>query len=316
MLKVIISRFFFLCLYCFIPLSLSANEIKNNPNILTRPEIIEWQLVDITYLSNNLIKPEALEQLLKNAKDISVKSWGYKLILDQNHTINIRPTTDNLSQRFYKLLQKGLERLNLADNQQENQYFAFVTQPKQYNLNQSLVVISDHLFLFTNNEIVLVFKSKQKMRQELASIYKKLNITNIPLNNRYWSNEEENDIFLPITDEFNYFFRGMIDDGNLKALKLKSYKKIKLLLLSSCAINSIDGLSLISLSDYFDIIDRLEIGEYSELEDGGILSEYVIDKNYRITISKIEHRNDKPSKLLSKISYIINDKGNFVKVEK
>lgn len=75
-------------------------------------------------------------------------------------------------------------------------------------------------------------------------------------------------------------------------------------------------LSLISLSNTFDVIDRLEIGEVSELEDGGIVVNYTIDKNYLITLNKVEHRDNKSPKLLSKNYYKINDQGKFIKLKK
>jgi hypothetical protein len=333
----ILNRFFVLFFYCFIALAVSANEIKNDPNTLTKQDITEWQLVDITYLPNTPLDDLTLYTRLNEVKNISVKSSDSKLILDENHIINVHQVTDNLSPRSHELLQKVLEHLKLTGNQQENQYFDFVTLPKQYNLNPSLVLISDYLFLFTNDDIVLAFKLKQKMRETLATIYEKLNIIDVPLNNYYWGDEvnSNNDIFLPITDtvdpfvagkvgdgcfdEFNYFFKGMIDDDCLKALKLKSYKKIKLLLLSSVAINSAERLSLISLSDDFNLIDRLEIGETSELEDGGIWSEYFINKNYRITIKHFNSPYDykkRPTALVSKIHYVINKQGKFVKVKR
>lgn len=313
MLKVINRLVLYLC--CFFSFIVNAT-INKIPNTLTESGITEWQLVDITYLPNNLHKSEVFEQLLEKSKNISLKSLNNKLIINENNAINIYQTTNTLPTQVYKLLQKVLERLNLTNKQNEYQYFTFATLPKQYNFNKSIVLISDYLFLFTDDEIVLAFKIKQKMRQELASIYNKLNTTNVPLNNRYWSDEEENNVFSAIHDEFNYFFKGMIDDGELKVLKLKSYKKIKLLLLYSCAINSSNSLSLISLSNNFDVIDRLEIGEIYELEDGGIVVDYTIDKNYLITLNKVEHRDNKSPKLLSKNYYKINDKGKFIKLKK
>lgn len=314
MLK-IINRLFLLYLCCFFSLIVNAT-IKNNPDTPTKSDITEWQLIDITYLPNKLHEPEVFEQLIEKSKNISLKSSNNKLIIDENNAIDIHQTKDTLPPQVNKLLQKVLERLNLTNKQIEYKYFTFEKLPKQYNLNKSIVLISDYLFLFTDDEIVLAFKIKQKMRQELAGIYNKLNTTNVPLNNRYWSDEEENNVFSAIHDEFNYFFKGMIDDGSLKILKLKSYKNIKLLLLYSCAINSSNSLSLISLSNNFDVIDRLEIGEVYELEDGGILVEYAIDKNYLITLNKVEHRDNKSPKLLSKNYYKINDQGKFVKVKK
>jgi hypothetical protein len=316
MLK-IINRFAIVCLCCLITLIANA-ELKNNVKELIKEDTTEWQLVNINYLSNSSTDFEFIDYLYKNLKNISVKSNKYQLIFNEKYSIHIKPTNDNLIPDFRRLLQKELKRLNLVDHQQENQYFIFETLPEQYNLNQSLVFNSDYLFLFINNELILAFKNKQKMRQELASIYNNLNTAILPLTDRYWP-LEENDGFSPIPDEFNYFFRGISDDDYLHAIKLKKYKKINLILLFSYSISGAPQLSLISLSEDFDFIDRMELGENIELEDGGIWNKYLIDENFRITIKKIESPYDgykKTTIFLNQTNYIINENGIFVKLKR
>lgn len=316
MLK-IVSRFVVVFLCCFITSIVNA-KLDNNMNKLIKNEKVEWQLVNINYFPNSLSDSESDYKTSKLFNKLLVSSNQHQLIFNEKYFINIKPTNDNLIPEVRNLLQKELKRLNLSDLQQKNQYFIFETSPKQYNLNQSLVCNSDYLFLFLNNELILTFKIKQKIRKELANIYNELNTITLPLNDRYWLSDE-NDVFSPIPNEFNYFFKGISDDDYLKIIKLKEYKKIKLLLLFSYSIAGSPQLSLISLSKDFDFIDRLELGENVELEDGGIWNKYLIDQNYRVTIKKIESPYDvqkKPTILLNQTNYIINENGIFVKLKR
>ena len=315
MLKVI-NRFVFIFLCFFYSLIANASEIKNNYTQFLEKDIIEWQLVAIDHLSNKSIEPEIFYNQLKKIKNIVIKSSKDKLIIDETNTVNFNQTPDDLLPDNQLLLKKILEKLNLTYQQQDYQHYTIKTLPTLYDLNQSVVVISNYLFLFTNNEIVLAFKIKQEIQHELANIESKLNLTHLPLNNRYWSSENELGVFTPINNQFNYFFKGNIEESDLMLLKIKSNKKIKLLLLFTYNENSSSNLSLISLTNDFDVIDRLEIGEIYELEDGGIVTEYSIDANYLITLNQVEHRNNKSPKLLSKTSYKISDKGKFIKVNK
>ncbi|WP_141674446.1 hypothetical protein, partial [Gilliamella sp. HK7] len=93
----ILNRFFVLFFCCFITLAVSANETKNDPNSLTKQDITEWQLVDITYLPDIPLDDLTLYTRLNEIKNISVKSSDSKLILDENHIINVHQVTDNLS---------------------------------------------------------------------------------------------------------------------------------------------------------------------------------------------------------------------------
>ncbi|WP_085166105.1 hypothetical protein [Gilliamella bombi] len=316
MLK-IINRFAIVCLCCFVTSIVNAR-LENNVNELIKEDMIEWQLVNINYFPNSLSNSESVYQLSKLFNGFLIRSNQYQLIFNEKYSIHIKPTNDNLIPDFKRLLQKELKRLNLVDHQQENQYFIFETLPEQYNLNQSLVFNSDYLFLFINNELILTFKNKQKMRQELASIYNNLNTAILPLTDRYWP-LEENDGFSPIPDEFNFFLKGIAKDDYLHAIKLKKYKKINLILLFSYSISGAPQLSLISLSEDFDFIDRMELGENIELEDGGIWNRYLIDENYRITIKKIQSPYDgykKATIFLNQTSYIINENGIFVKLKR
>ena len=315
MLKVI-NRFVFIFLCFFYSLITNASEIKNNSTQFLEKDIIEWQLVAIDHLSNKSIEPEIFYNQLKKIKNIIIKSSKDKLIIDETNTVNVYQTPDDLLPNNQLLLKKILKKLNLTYQQQDYQHYTIKTLPTRYDLNQSVVVISNYLFLFTNNEIVLAFKIKQEIQHELAKIDSKLNITHIPLNNRYWSSENELGVFTTISDEYNYFFKGTLEESDLMLLKIKSNKKIKLLLLFSYNENSSSNLSLISLSNDFDVIDRLEIGEIYELEDGGIVTEYSIDANYLITLNKVEHRDNKSPKSVSKTFYKISDKGKFIKVNK
>ena len=314
MLK-IINRSIFLFLYCVFALQVNANQVKNNANILLSQETIKWQLVAIDHLSNESNEPEIFHNQLKKIKNIVIKSAKDKLIIDETHSVNLNQTSDDLSPVNQQLLNNMLEKLNLTYQQQDYQHYTINTLPTLYDLNQSVVVISNYLFLFTNNEIVLAFKIKQEIQHELANIESKLNLTHLPLNNRYWSSENELGVFTPINNQFNYFFKGNIEESDLMLLKIKSNKKIKLLLLFTYNENSSGNLSLISLTNDFDVIDRLEIGEIYELEDGGIVTDYSIDANFLITLNQVEHRNNQSPKLLSKTYFKINEEGRFIQVQ-
>lgn len=293
-------------------------ELENNVKELTKEDTIEWQLVNINYFPDSLSDFESIYQASELFNELLVRSNQHQLIFKEKYFINIKPTNDKLDPDIQNLLQKELERLNLTEHQQKNQYYVFETSPTQYNLTQSLVFNSDYLFLFVNNELILTFKIKQKMRKELANIYNELNTIALPLADRYWP-PEENDGFFPIPNEFNFFFKGIVKDDYLQAIKLKNYKNINFLLLFSYSFSGSPQLSLVSLSNNFDFIDRLELGENVELEDGGIWNKYLIDQNYRVTIKKIESPYDgqtKPTILLNQTNYIINENGHFIKLKR
>lgn len=312
MLK-IINKIIMLFLCCFFSINVNATDIINEPQIIT-----EWQLIDINYYLNGSSGYEKAEQLIDNLQKTSVKSTSHQLILNNKSAINIKKYTDSfkgLSADTLQLWRDILTRLNLTDVEKNTQYFTFVTSPNQYNLNKPLVFISDYLFLFTNDELILVFKSKDKMCQELAAIYNNLNTSNLPLVNRYYPPKDQ-DGFLSVPDEFNYFFKGMLGDDSYQAIKLNKFNDKNLLLLSSYAASGAPYLKLISLSENFNLIDILELSTQYELEDGFSNVYYSIDKNYHITIKEIEYRNDKQPKLLSEKHYVINNAGKFIDLKK
>ena len=313
----IISRFVGLFLFCYIAI-IANTEAKNNANDSVKDETIEWQFININYQSNSTTDFELIDQIYRSLKKISVKSNKYQLIFDDKYLLNIKQNKANFAANIQNLLHKELKRLNLTNDQQDNQNFIIETLPDQYSLNESLVLNSDYLFLFYNNDIILTYKNKQKVRNGLANIYNQLHTVTLPLNDSYWP-PEENDGFTPIPNEFNYFFKGMLDDDYLKAIKLKEYNNIKLLLLSSYSLSGSPQLSLVSLSNEFNFIDRLELGEHFELEDGGVWNKFLIDKNYCITIQKIESPYDGSKKqtiLLNRTKYVINEKGVFIKLKR
>ena len=182
-------------------------------------------------------------------------------------------------------------------------------------MNQYLVFISDYLFLFSNDGLVLTFKNEEKIRNYLASQYDKLKSVKLPLTNRFWPPESK-DEFSPLSDELIYFFKGSIDDSDAQSLKLQKYNDINLLLLSSYTIAGAPQLSIVSLDNSFKFIDRLELSQEYELEDGVSWIKYNIDKNYFITLNEVEYRHNKSPKSVSKTFYKISDKGKFIKVNK
>lgn len=313
-MRKILNSFVVLCFGCFFSLVVGASQIKNNQNISAESNSIEWQLVNIDYMSDHTIQIEKLLKSMNKSKEIFLKSSNNKLIINESNVIGIQRTTNDLSPIAQRLLLGELNRLKLTNNLSESQYFTLLTLPKLYNLNKSLVIISGYLFLFSNDEFIMTFKDKQQINKEFTKLYNKLNTAKLPLANRYWP-PEENDGFLPIPDELNYFFKGVINDEDLQAIKLEEYKNIKLILLFSSNRAGSPKLSIISLTDSLDIIDRLELGEESELEDGVVWIEYEIDKDFLITISETEHVYNKPSKLIHKTNYKISDQGTFVKVK-
>lgn len=315
MLK-ILNRFIVLCLGCCFSLVIGASQVKKNLNMLTEANIAEWQLVNINYLSDHSIQIEKLLKLIEKSKSISLKSTNNKLIINEDNVIDIHQTTDNLLPDVQNLLlQEELKRLKITDKEQEIHYFTLLMKPKHNNLNQSLLLISDYLFLFSNDEFILTFKDKQQTHKEFIKLYNKLNTATLPLANCY-SPPEKNDGFLFISNEFNYFFKGIINDDYFQAIKLKEYKKIKLVLLFSYTWAGSPKLSIISFNDSFNTVDRLELNEEYELENGVRRVEYTIDKNYYITVTETEHINNKPVKLISKTYYNINDKGKFIKLKR
>ena len=180
----IINRFVGLFLFCYIAI-IANTEAKNNANDSVKDDTIEWQLININYLYNSTTDFELIDQIYRRLKEISVKSNKYQLIFDNKYLLNIKQNKANLAANIHNLLHNELKRLNLIDNQQDNQNFMIETLPNQYNLNESLVLNSDYLFLFNNNDIILTYKNKQKMRKELESIYNQLHTVTLPLNDRY-----------------------------------------------------------------------------------------------------------------------------------
>ena len=298
---------------CF-SLGVNADDQKTSYNILNNSNLVQWQLVLIDYSSDSSPDFEPRDILYKNLNNVVIKS-NYHSTSFNNDSFDIKEITDELPQDIHNLLLKELKHFNLDSFQQDKKCFSFIKSPTQYDLNQYLVFISDYLFLFSNDGFVLTFKNEEKIRNYLASQYDKLKSVKLPLTNRFWPPESK-DEFSPFSDELIYFFKGSIDDSDAQSLKLQKYNDINLLLLSSYTIAGAPQLSIVSLDNSFKFIDRLELSQEYELEDGVSWIKYNIDKNYFITLNEVEYRHNKSPKSVSKTFYKISDKGKFIKVNK
>lgn len=298
---------------CF-SLGVNADDQKTSYNILNNSNLVQWQLVLIDYSSDSSPDFEHRDILYKNLNNVVIKS-NYHSTSFNNDSFDIKEITDELPQNIHNLLLKELKHFNLNSFQQDKKCFSFIKSPTQYDLNQYLVFISDYLFLFSNDGLVLTFKNEEKIRNYLASQYDKLKKVKLPLTNRFWPPESK-DEFSPFSDELIYFFKGSIDDSDAQSLKLQKYNDINLLLLSSYTIAGAPKLSIVSLDNSFKFIDRLELSQEYELEDGVSWIKYNIDKNYFITLNEVEYRHNKSPKSVSKTFYKISDKGKFIKVNK
>lgn len=298
---------------CF-SLGVNADDQKTSYNILNNSNLVQWQLVLIDYLSDSSPDFEHRDILYKNLNNVVIKS-NYHSTSFNNDSFDIKEITDELPQDIHNLLLKELKHFNLNSFQQDKKCFSFIKSPTQYDLNQYLVFISDYLFLFSNDGLVLTFKNEEKIRNYLASQYDKLKKVKLPLTNHFWPPESK-DEFFAFSDELIYFFKGSIDDSDAQSLKLQKYNDINLLLLSSYTIAGAPQLSIVSLDNNFKFIDRLELSQEYELEDGVSWIKYNIDKNYFITLNEVEYRHNKSPKSVSKTFYKISDKGKFIKVNK
>lgn len=298
---------------CF-SLGVNADDQKTSYNILNNSNLVQWRLVLIDYSSDSSPDFEHRDILYKNLNNVVIKS-NYHSTSFNNDSFDIKEITDELPQDIHNLLLKELKHFNLNSFQQDKKCFSFIKSPTQYDLNQYLVFISDYLFLFSNDGLVLTFKNEEKIRNYLASQYDKLKKVKLPLTNRFWPPESK-DEFSPFSDELVYFFKGSIDDSDAQSLKLQKYNDINLLLLSSYTIAGAPQLSIVSLDNSFKFIDRLELSQEYELEDGVSWIKYNIDKNYFITLNEVEYRHNKSPKSVSKTFYKISDKGKFIKVNK
>ncbi|WP_334323380.1 hypothetical protein [Gilliamella apicola] len=298
---------------CF-SLGVNADDQKTSYNILNNSNLVQWQLVLIDYSSDSSPDFEHRDILYKNLNNVVIKS-NYHSTSFNNDSFDIKEIMDELPQDIHNLLLKELKHFNLNSFQQDKKCFSFIKSPTQYDLNQYLVFISDYLFLFSNDGFVLTFKNEEKIRNYLASQYDKLKSVKLPLTNRFWPPESK-DEFSPFSDELVYFFKGSIDDSDAQSLKLQKYNDINLLLLSSYTIAGAPQLSIVSLDNSFKFIDRLELSQEYELEDGVSWIKYNIDKNYFITLNEVEYRHNKSPKSVSKTFYKISDKGKFIKVNK
>ncbi|MBI0095551.1 MULTISPECIES: hypothetical protein [Gilliamella] len=298
---------------CF-SLGVNADDQKTSYNILNNSNLVQWQLVLIDYSSDSSPDFEHRDILYKSLNNVVIKS-NYHSTSFNNDSFDIKEIMDELPQDIHNLLLKELKHFNLNSFQQDKKCFSFIKSPTQYDLNQYLVFISDYLFLFSNDGFVLTFKNEEKIRNYLASQYDKLKSVKLPLTNRFWPLESK-DEFSPFSDELVYFFKGSIDDSDAQSLKLQKYNDINLLLLSSYTIAGAPQLSIVSLDNSFKFIDRLELSQEYELEDGVSWIKYNIDKNYFITLNEVEYRHNKSPKSVSKTFYKISDKGKFIKVNK
>ena len=298
---------------CF-SLGVNADDQKTSYNILNNSNLVQWQLVLIDYSSDSSPDFEHRDILYKSLNNVVIKS-NYHSTSFNNDSFDIKEIMDELPQDIHNLLLKELKHFNLNSFQQDKKCFSFIKSPTQYDLNQYLVFISDYLFLFSNDGFVLTFKNEEKIRNYLASQYNKLKSVKLPLTNRFWPPESK-DEFSPFSDELVYFFKGSIDDSDAQSLKLQKYNDINLLLLSSYTIAGAPQLSIVSLDNSFKFIDRLELSQEYELEDGVSWIKYNIDKNYFITLNEVEYRHNKSPKSVSKTFYKISDKGKFIKVNK
>ena len=310
----IINRFVLIFLFFCFTSMVNADDKKINHNIFDNSNLVQWQLILIDYSSGPSPDFEHRRALYKSLNDMVIKSNNHSVSFD-NDSFEIKEITDELPQDIHNLLLKELKHFNLNRFQQDKKYFSFIKSPTQYDLNQYLVFISDYLFLFSNDGFILTFKNEEKIRNYLASQYDKLKSVKLPLTNRFWPPESK-DEFSPFSDELIYFFKGSIDDSDAQSLKLQKYNDINLLLLSSYTIAGAPQLSIVSLDNSFKFIDRLELSQEYELEDGVSRIKYNIDKNYFITLNEVEYRHNKSPKSVSKTFYKISDKGKFIKVNK
>ena len=298
---------------CF-TLGVNADDQNTSYNILNNSNLVQWQLIFIDYSSDSSPDFEHMEALYKSLNNMVIKSNNHNASFN-NDSFEIKEITDELPQDIHNLLLKELKHFNLISFQQDKKCFSFIKSPTQYDLNQYLVFISDYLFLFSNDGFILTFKNEEKIRNYLASQYDKLKKVKLPLTNRFWPPESK-DEFSPFSNELIYFFKGNIDDADAQSLKLQKYNDINLLLLSSYTIAGAPQLSIVSLDNSFKFIDRLELSQEYELEDGVSWIKYNIDKNYFITLNEVEYRHNKSPKSVSKTFYKISDKGKFIKVNK
>lgn len=151
----------------------NADDQKTSYNILNNSNLVQWQLVLIDYSSDSSPDFEHRDILYKNLNNVVIKS-NYHNTSFNNDSFDIKEITDELPQDIHNLLLKELKHFNLDSFQQDKKCFSFIKSPTQYDLNQYLVFISDYLFLFSNDGLVLTFKNEEKIRNYLASQYDKL----------------------------------------------------------------------------------------------------------------------------------------------
>lgn len=68
----IINRFVGLFLFCYIAI-IANTEAKNNANDSVKDDTIEWQLVNINYLSNSTTDFELIDQMYRSLKKYQLK---------------------------------------------------------------------------------------------------------------------------------------------------------------------------------------------------------------------------------------------------
>ncbi len=294
------------------------NSVNNPTNLKNEIDLISWELIDVTRFFNLPIEKSDYE----NFKNEKISFRKDTLIINTEKAIFF---TGNVSSK--KRLGKGslyssfteylLSKYNIdisknypfLDINNEN---AFKEPFRKYFSEGSVLYTDGYLFLYTNEDYLLVFKKKET--NNFSKIYNSLPKIKLPIKSSF----NNSNVFRldKISDTYQQYLNLEDYSSEFKGAQLsKIGDEIYPILISVNDDGSGQDILLIyTLSNEFRVIDYLQL-EYSyEIEDGNVQATFNIKSDYSIEITKTEYK-DTSTKIIEIDRYKINDSGKFIKQE-
>ncbi|TWP22472.1 hypothetical protein ETU10_11025 [Apibacter muscae] len=318
--------FFFIVINCQGNIEKKSLNIKVSDTLIIEKDTptttnnkISWELIDVTRFFDKPIEDIDLE----NFKKIKIQFSGDTLILGGNKAIfsekNLESTkyfgkgslyeffTEYILKNFNINIKNNVHFIELSDHDNIKKPFNY------YFLKNGAIYENNYLFLYNSDDYVLAFK-KQENKKNLRDIYTSLNTLSLPLKyslefidtpNKFILIPEEYKSLLDLKN-FNNDFEGI-------ALPKTKYNIKPLLILANDASGQ-SILYLYTLSDDYNVLDKLELYYSYDIDEGNIVTTFNINENYKIQIKKTEYKKE-TEKILAIKNYLINRSGKFEEIK-
>lgn len=268
----------------------------------------QWALVDFDHSLNDNYDDYLREEKLKK---IDIK------FIDDHFFINnglvevkrVQLADHHIPDSIFNTIKETLEQTELNNLR----YYSFNLLQNDYQLEPLLILSpeSNDLFLYTKDDFVLSFKPNSLLQHTLSTIFPQLYEIKLPLvSDTFYANEDD---LTPLPDYFKFYLGDENVDDTLLIAKIENdNNNYKIILFKSLTESGAPIISLITLSNQFNKIDRIILSDQSELENGHLDRNSVIDEHQQIERKKTEYLDENPPKTLSVERYLINSEGYFL----